>query len=58
MTEWLTANIANIIITAMLVIVVACIIRKLIRDRKHGISSCGGNCAHCSLGGTCHNRQR
>ncbi|MCR4595218.1 MAG: FeoB-associated Cys-rich membrane protein [Lachnospiraceae bacterium] len=57
MTEWLMANIANIIITAILVIVVACIILKLIRDKKRGISSCGSNCAHCSLSGTCHNRR-
>ncbi|MBR6391558.1 MAG: FeoB-associated Cys-rich membrane protein [Lachnospiraceae bacterium] len=57
MTVWLMANIANIIITAILVIVVACIILKLIRDKKRGISSCGSNCAHCSLSGTCHNRR-
>ena len=58
MTAWLTANMANIVITAILVIIVACIIRKMIRDKKRGISSCGSNCAHCSLSGTCHNRQQ
>jgi len=58
MTEWLMANIANIVITAILVFIVACIIHKLIRDKKRGISSCGSNCAHCSLSGTCHNRQK
>ena len=54
MVEWLTANIANIVITAVLVVIVFCIIRKLISDKKRGISSCGGNCAHCQLSGTCH----
>ncbi|MBQ7726535.1 MAG: FeoB-associated Cys-rich membrane protein, partial [Clostridia bacterium] len=24
------------------------------RDRKNGKSSCGGNCGHCPMGGTCH----
>lgn len=54
MTEWLIANTANIVITAILVIIVACIICKLIRDKKRGVSSCGCNCVHCSLSGTCH----
>ena len=30
------------------------IVRSLVKDRKQGKSSCGGNCGHCPMGGSCH----
>lgn len=54
MADWIIANIANIVICAVLAIIMAAIIIKLIRDKKRGVSSCGCNCANCSLSGTCH----
>ena len=55
MLVWLTANLANIIIIAVLVLVVTLLIRGMIRDKKAGKSSCGGSCASCGLcaGGRC-----
>ena len=41
MLEWLTANIGTILITAGLIVIVALIIRSIVRDKKAGISSCG-----------------
>ncbi len=57
MLEWLTANIGTILITAGLIVIVALIIRSIVRDRKAGISSCGskcGGCGACAMAGKCH----
>ena len=54
MLTWITENIATIIITLILVLVVIAIIKSMIKDKKAGTSSCGGNCSHCAMGGTCH----
>ena len=49
MLAWLTVNLGTILITLALVLIVTCIVLKLIKDKKHGKSSCGGNCAHCNM---------
>ena len=54
MLSWLSANIGTVLITLLVIAVVAVIIVKLRKDKKKGVSSCGGNCAHCAMGGTCH----
>lgn len=56
MFAWLAANIGTILITLALAAVVFGIIRKLINDKKHGISSCGGNCAHCKMCTSCQRK--
>lgn len=45
---------ATIIISILLVILVALIIRKLIRDKKKGLSSCGKGCNGCPNSAICH----
>ncbi|MCR5040787.1 MAG: FeoB-associated Cys-rich membrane protein [Clostridia bacterium] len=57
MLSWLAANIGTVLITLLLIAVVAVIVVKLHRDKKKGASSCGGNCAHCAMSGTCHRKQ-
>ena len=47
MSNWLSQNIVNIVIIAALVLAVGLVIRGMIRDRRAGRSSCGGNCAAC-----------
>lgn len=57
MLEWLSANIGTILITAGLIVIVALIIRSMIRNKKAGISSCGakcGGCGACAMAGQCH----
>ena len=56
MLSWIAANIGTIIICAVLVGIVAFIIAVMVRDKKKGKSSCGGNCGHCPMGGSCHKR--
>ena len=55
MFAWISANIGTIIICAVLLIIVAAIIIGLVKDKKKGKSSCGCNCAHCAMEGSCHN---
>lgn len=57
MLAWLSANIGTILIALALVCVVALVIVKMCRDKKKGRSSCGGNCGHCPMGGSCHSRR-
>ena len=57
MLSWLTANVGTVIITLVLIVAVVLIIVVLRRDKKQGKSSCGGNCAHCPMGGQCHGQR-
>ena len=58
MFAWIAENIGTILITAALVLIVALIVRKLIKDKKKGKSSCGCNCAHCAMAGSCHPQKK
>ncbi|MBQ3968344.1 MAG: FeoB-associated Cys-rich membrane protein [Lachnospiraceae bacterium] len=57
MLEWISENIGTIFISLLLILMVTGIIRTLIKDKKQGRSSCGGNCAHCKMCAACHSRQ-
>ena len=55
---WLMANGGTIIVLAVLIFIVALIVRKLHTDKKKGIHSCGGHCGGgcpgcSSCGGSC-----
>ena len=54
MLTWLIENMATIIISAFLVLVVAAILVSMVRGKKKGKSSCGGGCAGCAMSGACH----
>ena len=58
MFAWIAENIGTILITAALVLIVALIARKLIKDKKKGKRSCGCNCAHCAMAGSCHPQKK
>ena len=44
----------TVIVGSVLAVIVGLLIWKMIKDKKAGKSSCGGNCSHCAMGGTCH----
>ena len=48
MLEWLSANLINIVLVAVIVLVVGFLLRSMIRDKKAGKSSCGGSCGSCA----------
>lgn len=52
---WLTNNLSTILVSALLAFAVALIIRKMIKDKKSGRSSCGCGCGceGCALSDKC-----
>jgi len=47
-------NMATIIISAVLILVVAAVIVSRVRSKRKGKSSCGCGCAGCAMNGACH----
>lgn len=39
---------ATVILSLVVLAVVGLIIRKMIRDKRNGVSSCGGKCSDCA----------
>lgn len=56
MVAWIAENWLTLVVLAVVAAVVALAAISLLRDKKKGKSSCGGNCSACALGGTCHKR--
>ena len=54
MLQWIGANLGTILICLALLAIVTFIIVHLVRQKKQGKSSCGCNCAHCAMHGSCH----
>lgn len=54
MFAWVSENLGTIVISVVLLAIVAAIIVSMIRDKKKGKSTCGNNCSHCALSGSCH----
>ena len=53
MLAWLTANLINIALVAVIVLITGLTIRGMIRDKKAGKSSCGCSCASCGACSGC-----
>ena len=58
MITWIMGNIGTIIISFFLILMVAGIIISMIKDKKRGMSSCGGNCARCELCAACRRAEK
>ena len=54
MLQWISENIGTIAVGLILLAVVILIVRIMMRDKKQGKSSCGGNCASCGGCCACH----
>lgn len=54
MLTWIMGNMATIIISAVLLLVVAAVIAGMVRGKRKGKSSCGCGCAGCAMNGACH----
>ncbi|MGM9588396.1 MAG: FeoB-associated Cys-rich membrane protein [Candidatus Limivicinus sp.] len=57
MLQWIGANLGTILICLVLLAIVTFIIVYLVRQKKQGKSSCGCNCAHCAMHGSCHSQK-
>lgn len=47
MTEFIQQYAGSFAVGAVLLVIVAAIVVKMIRDKMAGKSSCGGDCSHC-----------
>lgn len=54
MLEWISQNLATIIIAVIIVAIIVCIIIKMRRDKKSGKTSCGCGCDNCPSSSICH----
>ena len=45
----------DILLLALLALALILALRRTLRTR--GSCSCGGNCAHCAMSGTCHQKK-
>lgn len=57
MIIWLSENIGTIIVSIILILIVASVIIKMVRDKKKGKSSCGCGCSSCAMSGACHGKK-
>ena len=58
MWNWISENYPTVLICVALIAVVILIIRSLVKDKKKGKSTCGCNCAHCAMAGSCHSKKK
>ena len=51
---WLQQNLSTIVVCVILLVLIFLAIRKLVKDKKKGIGSCGHDCSKCHGGcGSC-----
>lgn len=50
MSNFITSNLATILVGIAVATLVISVAAKMVRDKKSGKSSCGGNCANCPSG--------
>ncbi len=56
MLGFLTANIGTIVVAAVLAVIMFFAVRSVIKGKKKGRCSCGGNCGSCAMGSVCHKK--
>lgn len=56
MLNFIIANGSTLVVGLGVVVLLASVTIKLIRDKRSGKSSCGGGCAGCPCNGSCHTK--
>lgn len=54
MLAFLAENLGTIVVGLGLLLIVALILRKLVKDRRRGKTACGCGCEGCASRGLCH----
>ena len=57
MITWLLNNISTIIVSVIIIAVVILIVRKILKDKRNGKSSCGCGCKGCAMKDSCHGKR-
>ena len=47
-------NLGSLLVGALLLAVVAAVVRRMLKDHREGRSSCGSGCAYCPMSASCH----
>jgi hypothetical protein len=58
MIDFISENIGTIIVGLILAVIIFIIIRKMVKDKHSGKSSCGCNCSGCANAGICHGQMK
>ncbi len=53
MIDWIVLNFSSIVVLLAVLAAVVLVIRVMVRDKKAGVSSCGGNCSECGCCSSC-----
>ena len=56
MFTWIANNLAAFLVCLSLAVILGIAVAVIIRDKKKGRSSCGGNCSACGMCCSCHKR--
>ena len=53
---WISENLGTIVVSVLLIVMIAGVVRGMIRNKKAGKSTCGCGCGcgSCPMGGSCH----
>ena len=54
MFQWIADNIWALFVILVLAGIIAAAVYTVVRDKRKGKASCGCNCAHCAMAGSCH----
>ena len=54
--DWITHNLSTVLLALGLFCICFAIVRKMIRDKKQGKSSCGCGCSACAMKDMCHSQ--
>ena len=54
MIDFLVNNIGTISVSLLLIAILSAIVAVMVRNKKKGVSSCGGGCSGCPFSGRCH----
>ncbi|MBQ7523462.1 MAG: FeoB-associated Cys-rich membrane protein [Oscillospiraceae bacterium] len=51
---WFAENFGTILVLAVIAAIVALIVRRLVKQKRAGKSSCSCGCENCAMRGRCH----
>ncbi len=56
MLQWLTENLATVLVSAALLGILGLVIFIMLRNKKQGKKSCGCGCKGCAFSESCHQK--
>ena len=57
MFEWISSNIASIVVLLIVLVIIGAVAFKMVRDKKKGKSTCSCGCGGCPMSDSCHSKK-